>query len=92
MSPTTVIGWCVIGLVAGVIAKLIMPGRDPGGFVVTVLLGIAGAFLGGRLGIVLRLVPPGGPITNFGTIVSGVIGAVILLTLYRLVLRARTPR
>jgi uncharacterized membrane protein YeaQ/YmgE (transglycosylase-associated protein family) len=90
MSPTTILGWCIIGLIAGVLAKLIMPGKDPGGFVVTILLGIAGAFLGGWLGQVLHLFPAGGPVTNVGAVMAGVGGAVILLTGYRLVMRART--
>ena len=45
-----VLGWIVFGLIVGVIAKLLMPGRDPGGFIVTTLIGIVGAFLGGFLG------------------------------------------
>ena len=50
-----VLGWILFGLIAGVIAKLIMPGKDPGGFIVTILLGIAGAVLGGFLGRAMGL-------------------------------------
>jgi uncharacterized membrane protein YeaQ/YmgE (transglycosylase-associated protein family) len=74
-----ILGWIVFGLVVGVIAKLLMPGKDPGGFIVTVLLGIAGAVLGGLLGQVLGLYGPGEPA---GFIMS-LIGAVLLLFLYR---------
>ena len=53
-----VIGWIIFGVIVGAIAKLLMPGRDPGGFIVTMLLGIAGAVLGGFLGRSARLVRP----------------------------------
>lgn len=74
-----IIGWIVFGLVVGVIAKLLMPGKDPGGFIITVLLGIAGAVLGGLIGQMLGLYGPGDPA---GFIMS-LIGAVLLLFLYR---------
>jgi uncharacterized membrane protein YeaQ/YmgE (transglycosylase-associated protein family) len=69
----------LFGLVVGILAKLVMPGRDPGGFIVTILLGIAGSVLGGFLGRVLGLYSPGQPA---GWIVS-TIGAVVLLLIYR---------
>jgi uncharacterized membrane protein YeaQ/YmgE (transglycosylase-associated protein family) len=78
-----VLSWIVFGLIAGVIAKLIMPGRDPGGFVITMLLGIAGALIGGFLGRALGLYAEGEPA---GMIMS-VIGAVILLGLYRMMIK-----
>jgi uncharacterized membrane protein YeaQ/YmgE (transglycosylase-associated protein family) len=80
-----IIGWIIFGLVVGVIGKLLMPGRDPGGFVITILLGIAGALLGGFLGRAFGLYDEGDPV---GFIVA-VIGAIILLVLYRMMFRGR---
>jgi uncharacterized membrane protein YeaQ/YmgE (transglycosylase-associated protein family) len=75
----------LIGLVVGALAKLIMPGRDPGGFIVTMLLGVAGAFLAGYLGKALGYYSPGeGP----GLIMS-TLGAIVLLAVYRLIVRRR---
>jgi len=74
---------CLIGLVAGAIAKLIMPGKDPGGIIVTMLLGIAGSLVAGYLGRVLGLYQAG---QGAGLIMS-VVGAILLLALYRLVKR-----
>jgi uncharacterized membrane protein YeaQ/YmgE (transglycosylase-associated protein family) len=71
----------IIGLVIGAIAKLLMPGRDPGGIIITMLLGIAGSVLGSWIGRVIGLYQAGEPA---GFIMS-VIGAVILLFLYRLI-------
>ena len=80
-----VLAWIVIGLIVGAVAKLVMPGRDPGGFIITILLGIAGAFLGGWIGHALGWYEAGeGP----GIIVS-VIGAIILLAIYRAVIGRR---
>ena len=73
-----IIAMVVSGLIIGVIAKLLMPGRDPGGCIITILLGIGGMFLGGFLGRALGLYKPGQPA---GWIVS-IIGALILLGLY----------
>jgi uncharacterized membrane protein YeaQ/YmgE (transglycosylase-associated protein family) len=73
-----VLGWIVFGLIVGVIAKLLMPGRDPGGMLITMLLGIAGAVLGGVLGRALGFYGPGEPA---GFLMS-TLGAVILLFLY----------
>ena len=74
-----VLGWIVFGLVVGVIAKLLMPGRDPGGFVVTILIGIAGALLGGFLGRMLGLYGEDDPVG----FVMALIGAILLLWIYR---------
>ena len=71
---------CLIGLVAGALAKLIMPGKDPGGIIVTMLLGIAGSLLAGFLGRLLGLYQPG---QGAGLIMS-VVGAILLLVVYRL--------
>jgi uncharacterized membrane protein YeaQ/YmgE (transglycosylase-associated protein family) len=81
-----VLGWIVFGLIVGVIAKLVMPGRDPGGFIVTILLGIAGALIGGYIG---RVAGWYGPNDTAGFLMS-VLGAIILLALYRM-LFARRP-
>jgi uncharacterized membrane protein YeaQ/YmgE (transglycosylase-associated protein family) len=75
----------IIGLVVGVIAKLLMPGRDPGGFIITILLGIAGSFVGTLIGRALGLYAQG---ESAGLIMS-VIGAVILLAIYHFVRRRR---
>jgi uncharacterized membrane protein YeaQ/YmgE (transglycosylase-associated protein family) len=82
-----VLGWIVFGLIVGVIAKLVMPGRDPGGFIITILLGIAGALIGGYIG---RVAGWYGPNDNAGFLMS-VLGAIILLALYRMVFGARRP-
>ena len=81
-----VIGWIIFGLVVGALAKLLMPGRDPGGFIVTMLLGIAGALLGGFLG---RSLGWYGPNDGAGFVMS-LVGAVLLLALYRMVVVRRT--
>lgn len=75
----------IIGLIVGALAKLVMPGRDPGGVIITIILGIAGAFIAGALGRSLGWYTIGeGP-----GIIASVIGSVILLALYRMVLRPR---
>lgn len=82
----SIIGWIIFGLIVGAIAKLLMPGKDPGGWIVTILLGIAGSFVGGFLGQALM----GTGNTTAGWI-GAIIGAVILLALYRLVVGRRRP-
>jgi uncharacterized membrane protein YeaQ/YmgE (transglycosylase-associated protein family) len=77
---TALIFWIVVGLIAGALAKLIMPGDDPGGIIVTILLGIVGAIIGGFL---LRLIGLGGGGGFVASIIAGIIGAVILLAIYR---------
>ena len=81
----TFVTWIVFGLIVGALAKLLMPGKDPGGIIVTILIGIAGAFVGGFLGSFLGL----GPITGFnlGSILLATGGAILLLILYRLIKR-----
>lgn len=74
-----VISWILFGLVVGVLAKFLMPGKDPGGFIITILLGIAGAMLGGWI---TTMVGMGGDGQSAGWIMS-ILGAIILLTLYR---------
>jgi uncharacterized membrane protein YeaQ/YmgE (transglycosylase-associated protein family) len=79
-----IIGWIIFGLIAGAIAKLIMPGRDPGGLIVTMLLGIAGALVGGFIGHALW---GSSGVTGWGigSFALAIGGAIILLALYRLV-------
>ena len=81
--PTGIVGWLVIGLVAGVLGKLIMPGKDPGGFIVTMLIGIAGSFLATYIGRALGWYQEG---QGAGFIMS-VLGAIVLLALYHMVRR-----
>jgi uncharacterized membrane protein YeaQ/YmgE (transglycosylase-associated protein family) len=80
-----ILAWIVMGLIVGVLAKFFMPGKDPGGFIVTTLIGIAGAFVGGYIGSFLGL----GAFTgfNFGSLLLAIGGAIILLILYRVVKR-----
>ena len=80
------LGWIVIGLIAGGIAKLLMPGKDPGGCIITILLGIAGALLAGFLGRAIGWYGPGDEGAGF---VAAVIGAIVILLVYRLVMRRR---
>lgn len=77
------IGWILFGLVVGVIAKFLMPGRDPGGFIITIVLGIVGALVGGMLG---RAVGWYGPNEGAGFFMA-LLGAIVLLVLYRLFTR-----
>lgn len=76
----------IIGLVIGAIAKLLMPGKDPGGCIITMLIGIAGAFVAGYLGRVLGWYQPGQP----AGFIASVIGAMLLLLLYRLIAGRRS--
>jgi uncharacterized membrane protein YeaQ/YmgE (transglycosylase-associated protein family) len=80
-----ILSWILFGLVVGIIAKLLTPGRDPGGFIVTMLIGIAGALVGGFVGRAMGLYQPNQPA---GWLMS-IIGAVILLVLYRMLTRRR---
>jgi uncharacterized membrane protein YeaQ/YmgE (transglycosylase-associated protein family) len=75
----SVLGWMLFGLIVGVIAKLVMPGRDPGGIFVTMLIGIVGALLGGFLGRAVGLYQPG----EAAGFVVATLGAILLLFIYR---------
>ena len=79
----TILVFIVVGLVAGLLARLVMPGRDPGGLVVTTLIGIAGAFIGG---LILQFLGSAAGVTgiNIWSILVATLGAVILLAIYRL--------
>ena len=78
--------WIVFGLVVGIVAKLLMPGRDPGGIVITIILGIVGAMLGGWIGRVVGLYREG----EAAGFLMAVVGAIVILALYRLVLPGRS--
>lgn len=80
-----ILGWIVIGLLAGGIAKLLMPGKDPGGCIITILLGIAGALIGGFVGRAMGFY---GANEGAGWLMS-ILGAIILLALYRMMVRRR---
>jgi len=81
----TVVGWIVLGLITGAIAKFLMPGKDPGGLIATVLIGIAGAMIGGWAGTRLGY----GPVTGFDvrSLALSIGGAIVLLIVYRIVRR-----
>jgi uncharacterized membrane protein YeaQ/YmgE (transglycosylase-associated protein family) len=79
----SVIGWIIFGLIVGIIAKFLMPGRDPGGFIITTLLGIAGALVGGYLGRLLNLYGEGDPVG----FIMAVVGSIVLLLIYRMASR-----
>ena len=81
-----ILSWIVFGLIVGALAKLVMPGKDPGGVIVTMLIGIVGALLGGFLGRALGMYTANEPAGFF----MAFIGAVILLMLYRFTQRHRT--
>jgi uncharacterized membrane protein YeaQ/YmgE (transglycosylase-associated protein family) len=78
-----ILSWIVLGLIAGALAKLILPGKDPGGIIITIIIGVVGALLGGFIGTQLGF----GGVTglNLGSIVTAILGAVLLLVIYRAV-------
>lgn len=88
MGIGAIIGWIIIGLIAGALGKLIMPGDDPGGIFVTIILGIAGALVGGFLAGLIGI--GGGGIV--WSIIIATIGAIILLAIYRAIAGGRTAR
>lgn len=82
-----ILSWIVLGLIAGAVAKMIMPGDDPGGCIVTILLGIAGAFVGGLIGSAVGF----GKVTEFDfrSLGIAIIGSIVLLLGYRFVMKRR---
>lgn len=81
----SVLGWILFGLIVGIVGKFLMPGRDPGGFIVTILIGIVGALIGGYIGRVLGMYREDDPVG----FVMAVIGSVILLAIYRMTFARR---
>jgi uncharacterized membrane protein YeaQ/YmgE (transglycosylase-associated protein family) len=79
-----IIGWIIFGLIAGAIAKLLMPGRDPGGIFVTILLGIGGALIGGFIGRAIWG-SSGANDWSIGSFILAIAGAILLLALYRMI-------
>jgi uncharacterized membrane protein YeaQ/YmgE (transglycosylase-associated protein family) len=80
-----IIGWIVLGLLAGIIAKAILPGNDPGGIIVTIIIGIVGAILGGFLAQVLFGNNTVDDFFDISTWLTAIVGAVLLLVIYRMV-------
>jgi uncharacterized membrane protein YeaQ/YmgE (transglycosylase-associated protein family) len=80
----SILAWIVVGLIAGLLAKMLMPGKDPGGIILTILLGIAGAVVGGFIAVALDI-SNGVDDFDIGTIVLAVLGAMLILSAYRLV-------
>lgn len=84
-----ILAWIILGLIAGAIAKAIMPGKDPGGFIVTALIGIVGAVIGGFLGnLVFGIGGVSG--VDIRSILISVVGALVLLWIYRMATRRST--
>jgi uncharacterized membrane protein YeaQ/YmgE (transglycosylase-associated protein family) len=84
-----IIGWILLGLLAGVIAKALLPGDDPGGFIITTLIGIAGALLGGFLARAFGIGDPIDEFFDISTWLAAIIGAFVLLMVYRMVVGRR---
>ncbi len=83
-----ILAWIVVGFIGGALAKLLLPGKDPGGMILTILLGIAGAVLGGFVAVALNI-SNGVDDFDLGSIVLSIIGSMILLLAYRLVVGGR---
>ena len=81
----SILGWILFGLIIGALAKLVMPGRDPGGIIMTIILGIVGALIGGYIGQALHLYGPGEP----AGFVGATLGAILVLFIYRMATRNR---
>ncbi|WP_030716673.1 GlsB/YeaQ/YmgE family stress response membrane protein [Streptomyces sp. NRRL F-2580] len=84
-----ILAWILIGLFAGIIAKMLMPGKDPGGIIITILIGIAGGLLGGWLGKVIFGVDSVDGFFEISTWIAAIVGSLILLGIFRLFSRAR---
>ena len=76
-----ILSWIILGLIAGALAKWIMPGKDGGGIIITILLGIVGALVGGWIGSLIGLGTTGG--LSIGSIITAVVGALLILFIYR---------
>jgi len=80
-----ILGWIIFGLIVGALAKFVMPGKAPGGIIVTILLGIVGAIVGGFLGQALGLYGPNDPVG----FLMALLGAIVLLLIYRMAVGRR---
>jgi uncharacterized membrane protein YeaQ/YmgE (transglycosylase-associated protein family) len=87
-----ILGWIVLGILAGAIAKAILPGDDPGGIIVTMIIGIVGALLGGFLAQVFFNVDTVDNFWDLSTWLTAIIGAIVLLLIYRAVFRGSRRR
>jgi uncharacterized membrane protein YeaQ/YmgE (transglycosylase-associated protein family) len=85
-----IIGWILLGIVGGVIAKALLPGNDPGGLIVTIIIGVVGALLGGFLARALGFGDPIDEFFDVSTWLAAIIGSMILLVIYRAVTGRRT--
>ena len=85
-----IIGWILIGIVGGVIAKALLPGNDPGGLIITIIIGVVGALLGGFLARALGFGDPIDEFFDVSTWLAAIIGSMILLVIYRAVTGRRT--
>ena len=84
-----IIGWILLGLIAGAIAKALLPGDDPGGMIVTLIIGIVGALLGGFIARALGIGDPIDEFFDISTWLAAIIGSVVLLAIYRMVVGRR---
>ena len=87
-----IIAFIILGLLAGIIAKALLPGEDPGGFIVTAIIGIVGALIGGFLAAALFDAHPLDEFFDISTWITAIVGAIILLVIYRAVVGNRTVR
>jgi uncharacterized membrane protein YeaQ/YmgE (transglycosylase-associated protein family) len=78
-----IIAWIILGLLAGLIAKALLPGDDPGGIIITTLIGVAGAFIGGFIAKALGFGDPIDEFFDFSTWLGAIVGAIVLLLIYR---------
>jgi uncharacterized membrane protein YeaQ/YmgE (transglycosylase-associated protein family) len=85
-----IIGWIILGLIAGLIAKALLPGDDPGGVIITALIGIAGALLGGLIAKALGFGDPIDEFFDLSTWLGAIIGSIVLLLIYRAVVGGMT--
>ena len=86
-----IIAFIILGLLAGALAKAILPGDDPGGFIVTAVIGVVGALLGGFLAGVLFDADPLDEFFDISTWLTAIVGAIVLLVIYRMVTGRRSP-
>jgi uncharacterized membrane protein YeaQ/YmgE (transglycosylase-associated protein family) len=87
-----IIGWIILGLLAGVIAKAILPGDDPGGIIITTIIGVVGAFIGGLIAKALGFGDPIDEFFDLSTWLGAIIGSIVLLLIYRLLVGRGTRR